>query len=587
MTKIGKLPNWNLDDLYKSPKDKNLSADLELSAKEITAFEKKYQNKISDLSGAELAKAIAQYEIFYQRLGKISAYSYLYFVTDMLNEERSSFYQNISEQLNDISIKTIFFGLEISKLSEKNLAEKLKDKNLKKYQPFIRDVRLGREYQKSQEIEEILHEKSQTSRNAWSRLFDETMAGLTFPYQKKELAAAEIFNLLASHDPKARKEAAKSVGDVLGKNIKLFSFITNTLAKDKAISDKIRNYPHPAKSRHVSNLIEDEVVDCLADTVKKNYKNLAHRYYQYKAELFGKKELDYWDRNAPLPDEDKQLVSWQDAKKTVLTAYDKFCPKMAEIAEMFFDKNWIDAAPKQGKDSGAFAHPVTCDTHPYVMLNYQGKMRDVATLAHELGHGIHQVLAADQGYLMAGTPLTLAETASVFGEQLTFESLLESCNDKKQSNNLIAGKIEDMLNTIVRQIAFYEFELAVHNQRKEKELTVSEINNIWLDKQKESLGPAIKFHDEYKYFWSYIPHFIHSPFYVYAYAFGNCLVNSLYSCYVKQPEGFSDKYKTMLSAGGTLHHSDLLKPFGLSAKDKQFWQGGLTLLNQYVDRLIV
>lgn len=580
------LPNWNLDDLYLSPTAKELAFDIELASKKAIELKEKYQGKVANLKGEKLYSLIKEDEKTSEILGKIGTYAYLYFITDMLDEKRSSFFQSCSEKINNISQNLIFVSLEIAGLTDKQIQEKLTNKELQKYTPFIRDIRAGRDYRKSQEIEEILHEKSQTSSSAWSRFFDETIASLKFKLSGTEYSASEIFDFLSSKDGLVRKKAAKAVSKTLGENIRIFSFITNTLAKDKAINDKIRNYPHPVKSRNVANLIEDEVVECLADTVKANYKNLAHRYYKYKASLFGSKSLAYYDRNAPLPESSEEKIPWLDAKDIVLSAYYDFIPEMGKIAEQFFDKNWIDAGPSKGKDSGAFAHPATTDTHPYILLNYQGKKRDVMTLAHELGHGIHQVLSAKQGYFLADTPLTLAETASVFGEQLAFERLLKNCKTESEKNLLLASKIEDQLNTIVRQVAFFEFEKQVHQKRREGELTSDDICKIWLDVQKASLGPSIKMHADYKYFWSYIPHFIHSPFYVYAYAFGNCLVNSLYKTYQDGLSDFKQKYLDMLSAGGTLHHTDLLRPFGLSAKDSDFWQKGLTLVTEYLDTLI-
>ena len=579
------LPAWNLKDLYLNNNDPQLAKDLNFLSTETNLFHKNYLNKIKDLNGKELFLAVKNYEKINDLEIKIATYAYLYFVTDMLNNDKAGFYQNISEKLNIISEKIIFFPLEIANLDEKNLNKLLADKNLNKYKPFITDIRSSKKYQKSRNIEEILHKKHQTSNQAWSRLFDETMAGLEFKYGTKNLSAAEIFNLLSSNNQEERKKAAKSIGKTLKTNIKIFAFITNILAKDKAIEDEIRNYEHPVKARNVSNFIEDEVIDSLYSAVKENYKNFSHQYYKIKAQLFGSKQIDYWDRNAPLSNLKEKEINYKEAQKIVLTAYANFSNEMAEIAELFFKNNWIDVPPRKGKDSGAFSHPSAPSTHPYIMLNYQGKIRDVMTLAHELGHGIHQYLSRKQGALMADTPLTLAETASIFGEQLVFESLLEKSTTKEEKKFLLINKIEDSLNTIVRQIAFYDFEYQIHHKRKTAEVNINEINEIWLKTQKESLGPAIKFHSEYKYFWSYIPHFIHSPFYVYAYAFGNLLVNSLYLTYKSGLENFETKYLNALSAGGTLHHKELLAPFGLDASNKNFWKEGLKLPMNYLDEL--
>ena len=368
-------------------------------------------------------------------------------------------------------------------------------------------------------------------------------------------------------------------------NERLFSLITNTLAKDKEISDRWRGFADIADARHLSNRVEPEVVDALVAAVREAYPRLSHRYYRLKAKWFGKKTLPHWDRNAPLPKVDMRPIPWRDAENTVLSAYGAFSPKMAGIADKFFKQNWIDAPIRPGKAPGAFSHPTVPSAHPYVLLNYQGRPRDVMTLAHELGHGVHQVLAAPNGALMAPTPLTLAETASVFGEMLTFQALLARTTDQRERKALLAGKVEDMINTVVRQIAFYTFERKIHTERKAGELTSEQIGKIWVEVQAESLGSAIELMPGYETYWMYIPHFVHSPFYVYAYAFGDCLVNSLYAVYQNASEGFAERYLAMLAAGGTKHHAELLAPFGLDARDPAFWQGGLSVIERLIGEL--
>jgi oligoendopeptidase F len=357
------------------------------------------------------------------------------------------------------------------------------------------------------------------------------------------------------------------------------------LIKEKEVEDKWRQYKKPVSSRNRVNQVEDEVVDALVGTVTKNYQKLSHRYYALKAKWFDVSQLNYWDRNAPIPGEDDAIISWKEAKEIVLNSYNTFSPHLATIGEQFFDKNWIDASPRAGKASGAFSHPTVPSVHPYILMNYQGKSRDVMTLAHELGHGIHQVLAGRQGHLMADTPLTLAETASVFGEMLTFQSMLKNKTSPEQRRLMLASKVEDMLNTVVRQIAFHEFETHLHDERRSGELTPDDIGEIWMKIQKKSLGPAIKLDPNYSAFWSYIPHFIHSPFYVYAYAFGDCLVNSLYAVYEESESGFTEKYIEMLSAGGTLRHKELLSPFNLDAGNPEFWEKGLSMIEGFIDEL--
>jgi oligoendopeptidase F len=401
----------------------------------------------------------------------------------------------------------------------------------------------------------------------------------------KELAIEPTLNLLQDRSGDKRKAAAQALAYTFKNNVEQFALITNTLAKDKEISDRWRGFTDVADQQHLANRVEREVVDALVTAVRQAYPRLSHRYYALKARWFGKKRLPHWDRNAPLPQVPTRTVAWAEARETVLTAYGAFSPKMAEIADRFFADRWIDAPVRPGKAPGAFAHPTTPSAHPYVLLNYQGKPRDVMTLAHELGHGVHQVLAAPNGPLMAPTPLTLAETASVFGEMLTFRKLLANTRDAKERKAMLAAKVEDMINTVVRQVAFYSFERAVHTERRSGELTAERIGELWLGVQGESLGPAIEIKPGYETFWAYIPHFIHSPFYVYAYAFGDCLVNSLYAVYERAAAGFAERYLAMLAAGGTKSYAELLAPFGLNARDPGFWQGGLGVIERMIEEL--
>lgn len=579
------LPKWNLNDLYPGKDAKEIQQDIKKTETLIKQFTKKYKGKLAGLEGNILAGAIREYEVMDEILGRLMSYAYLLYAEKVTDQAHTGFYQDMSEKVNALSLPLLFFTLEINKIDEKELKKKLKDKALAHYAPWLRDVRIFRPYQLDDKVEEILHEKYITSRQSWNRLFDETLAGLRFPYNGKPLTCTEILDLLSSKEQEARKKAAKSLGKVLADNKKIFAMVTNVLAKDKEMEDKWRKFPLPISSRNVSNLIEDEVVETLIATVKRNYPRLSHRYYALKAKWSKKPYLNYWDRNAPLPEQDDRKIPWDEAAAMVTSAYRDFSPQMADIAQQFFDKNWIDAEVRDGKDSGAFSHSTVPSVHPYILMNYQGKVRDVMTLAHELGHGVHQVLAGKQGALMAGTPLTLAETASVFGEQLTFRKLLGQEKKPARKRVMIANKIEDMLNTVVRQVAFCEYERKVHHARRQGELSPEQIAAFWMEVQSESLGAALKFDKDYHYYWAYIPHFIHSPFYVYAYAFGDCLVNSLYRVYQKQPDGFEKKYLTMLKAGGTLRHKELLAPFGLDATHPGFWQGGLDMVTEFIDEL--
>jgi len=497
----------------------------------------------------------------------------------------AQFYQTIQERTTDIAADMIFFTLEINRIEDAALAATLAVPALAHYRPWLDTVRAFRAHQLSDEAERMLHDKSVVGRAAWNRLFDETTAGQRFQFVGKSLTIDATLNLLTDRDGTKRKTAAKALSAGLTERVATYGLITNTLAKDKEIEDRWRGFTRPVSSRNLANQVEDKVVDALVGSVAAAFQRLSHRYYAIKATWFGQDRLDYWDRNAPVPEDSDGKIDWPQAQRIVLDAYAAFSPELAKIGRQFFDKGWIDAPARPGKAPGAFAHPVTPSAHPYILLNYYGRTRDVMTLAHELGHGVHQVLAGPRGALMSDTPLTLAETASVFGEMLTFRALLEREKDPKRRRILIAGKVEDMLNTVVRQIAFHQFETRLHDERRKSELTSERIGEIWMETQKESLGPALRFDDDYRIYWAYIPHFIHSPFYVYAYAFGDCLVNSLYAAYQAAPKGFAEKYLAMLSAGGTLRHKELLAPFGLDAADPEFWNRGLTMIEGLIDEL--
>ena len=582
------LPKWNLGDLYISPNSQKLKYDLKWIKGESKKFRIKYEGKIKNLDGLRFWKAITKYETIVERSEKILSYGYLLHATYMSDPKISAFLQNLQDRVTEISSDTIFFTLEINRLSDAVLKNQLKHPKAARYAPWVRDCRVFRKFQLSDEVERLLHEKTITSRNAWIRLYGEIMADIRFSIdgkRQKEMTLTETLNLLSDKRSVNREKAAKALNYGLEKNIRTFALITNTLAKDKDIEDQWRKYPMPQSYRNLANQVEDEVVDALVKAVRQNYVNLSHRYYKLKAKWFGVHKLNTWDRNAPLPGDSGRRFSWNEAKSIVLSAYSGFDPKMASIAKQFFDKGWIDAPPSPGKDSGAFSHSTVPSVHPYVMMNFNGRARDVMTLAHELGHGVHQVLASAQGALMSETPLTLAETASVFGEMLTFREMLNNERNLKRRRILLAGKVEDMMNTVIRQISFHQFEEQVHSLRQTGELSVERLSEIWMQVQRESLGPAFQFDNEYRYFWSYIPHFLHAPFYVYAYAFGDCLVNSLYEVFLLGHPNFQAKYFDLLKAGGTLRHTELLAPFGLDASDPKFWNRGLSVISGFVDEL--
>jgi oligoendopeptidase F len=587
---LGNLPEWNLSDLYTGLDDPAIKRDLERADAECVAFEEAYKGKLAAMAsapsaGAALADAVRRYETIDDLMGRLGSYAGLVHAGDTVDPARTKLYGDVQERLTAASTHLLFFTLELNRIDDALLEAAMGDPALGHYRPWLEDVRRYKPYQLEDRVEQLFHEKSVTAYSAWNRLFDSTIANLRFKVAGKTLAIEPTLNFLQDRSGAKRKAAAQALAHTFKQNLPQFTLITNTLAKDKEISDRWRGFADIADARHLDNRVEREVVDALVAAVRAAYPRLSHRYYALKAKWFGKKRLPHWDRNAPLPQVPARTIGWEEAKGTVLTAYGAFSPKMATIAERFFDQRWIDAPVRPGKAPGAFAHPTVPSAHPYVLLNFQGKPRDVMTLAHELGHGVHQVLAAPNGALMAPTPLTLAETASVFGEMLTFRKLLAETADKKQRKAMLAAKVEDMINTVVRQIAFYTFERAVHTERKNGELTAQKIGELWLEVQRDSLGPAIEIKDGYEAFWVYIPHFIHSPFYVYAYAFGDCLVNSLYSVYEHAAEGFAERYLAMLSAGGTKHYSELLKPFGLDARDSAFWRGGLGVIERMIEEL--
>ena len=583
---FGDLPAWDLSDLYASEDAPELHADLKQIEQACEDFSKDYDGKLAQLTADEMLKAVERYEAIDIIAGRIMSFAGLRYYQLTTDPERAKFMSDMQDKLTEHTTKLVFYGLEFNRLDEEILS-KLLSQNiaLARYKPVFDRMRAMKPYQLSDEMEKFLHDQSVVGAAAWNRLFDETVASLVFTIDGEDLPLEAAANKLSGQDRGTREAAAREIARVLRANTGLFARVHNTLAKEKEIEDRWRKMPTPQTGRHLSNHVEAEVVEALRNAVVAAYPKLSHRYYALKAKWLGLETMQVWDRNAPLPIEDDKLVDWGTAQEMVLSAYAEFSPEMAEIAKPFFTQGWIDAAVKPGKAPGAFAHPTVTTVHPYVMLNYMGKPRDVMTLAHELGHGVHQVLAAQQGELLSSTPLTLAETASVFGEMLTFRKLLAAAKTPQERKVLLAGKVEDMINTVVRQIAFYDFECKLHAARAQGELTPDQINAIWMSVQGESLGPVFEFMDGYETFWSYIPHFVHSPFYVYAYAFGDGLVNALYAVYEEGDPQFQAKYFDMLRAGGSKHHTELLAPFGLDASDPKFWDKGLSMISAMIDEL--
>jgi len=587
---LGSLPQWRLDDLYESMDSPRFASDLERAQREARAFAENWRGKLAAIAaspgaGIRLAEAIGGYEALQDLIGRVMSYASLLYASDTSDATRAKFYGDANEKVTALAGDLLFFELELNRLDDATLEAAMATTSLARFRPWLEDIRKEKPHQLPDEIEQLFLEKSVSGAAAWNRLFDDTMSSLRFDFEGESLTLEPLLARLQDRDESKREAAANALAATLGANLRLFALITNTLAKDKEISDRWRKFVDVADSRHLANRVEREVVEALVAAVRDAYPRLSHRYYALKARWFGKETLAHWDRNAPLPGAAPRVYSWEQARDTVLAAYAGFSPRMADIARRFFDEGWIDAPVRPGKAPGAFAHPTTPSAHPYVLVNFLGKPRDVTTLAHELGHGVHQVLAAPNGALMAPTPLTLAETASVFGEMLTFRSMLATVTDPVERRAMLAGKVEDMLNTVVRQIAFYTFERLVHLERRNGELTAEKINDFWMQVQSESLGPAIELRSGYETFWAYIGHFIHSPFYVYAYAFGDCLVNSLHGVYENAREGFAERYLAMLAAGGSKSYSELLAPFGLDARDPAFWSIGLSLIERMIGEL--
>ncbi|WP_170750694.1 M3 family oligoendopeptidase [Ruegeria lacuscaerulensis] len=582
---LGNLPEWDLTDLYSSEEAPELPRDLDWLEGECASFAADYEGKLADLDADGLLQCVLRNEKINAIAGRIMSFAGLRYYQLTTDADRAKFLSDMQEKITIFTTPLVFFTLEINRIDDDALKARFDaNADLGRYEPVFRRIRAMKPYQLSDELEKFLHDLGVVG-DAWERLFDETIAGLTFDIEGEELNIEGTLNLLTEQDRSKRETAARELARVFQDNVKTFARVHNTQAKEKEIVDRWRNMPTAQTGRHLSNDVEPEVVEALREAVVAAYPKLSHRYYELKRKWLGLDVMQVWDRNAPLPMEDTRIVGWDEAEKTVMDAYNAFDPRMGDIAAPFFSKGWIDAAVKPGKAPGAFAHPTVTDVHPYVMLNYLGKPRDVMTLAHELGHGVHQVLAAGQGEMLSSTPLTLAETASVFGEMLTFRKMLDQAETPEQRKVLLAGKVEDMINTVVRQIAFYDFECKLHAARREGELTPDDINSLWMSVQAESLGPAFEFMDGYETFWAYIPHFVHSPFYVYAYAFGDGLVNALYSVYASGSDGFEDKYFDMLRAGGSMHHKELLAPFGLDASDPKFWDKGLSMISGFIDEL--
>jgi oligoendopeptidase F len=581
------LPEWRLDDLYADRTDPRIAADLERAREangRLVALKGRLVASRGDPAalGALIDEGVRHYEAATNGLYSVGAYAALAASTARDDPAWSKFEADLRTKSSQIAAESLFFTLEINELEDAEIEAALAaHPPADRWRPWIRRVRLSRPHELSAELERLLIDRTPAIAN-WSRLSDETLARLTAKVGPEKLTLSEALNRLSDPDAARRKQAAQGLSKALSERSATLALCLNTLAFEKQVEDRWRKYPEPASARHLANEVDARAVEALEAAVVEAYPAVSHRYYRLKAKALGKSVLDHWDRNAPLEAGAPRTYAWDEAKAVVLESFADLAPKFADAAQVFFAQPWIDARPRPGKQSGAYSHPVSAERHPFVFMNYMGERRDVLTLAHELGHAVHQTLCAPLGTLLADTPLTLAETASIFGEGLVFERLLAGATPAER-RSLLAGKIEDGINTVVRQIAFHRFEARFHAARQEGELSPDEIGSLWLQVQGESLGPAVRLNRGYEHYWGYISHFVHAPFYVYAYAFGDLLVRGLMEARRKDPQGFAPLYEDLLASGGTRTYVEALAPFGLDPREKAFWAAGMKQLERLVD----
>ena len=584
-TEFADAPLWDLSDLYASREDARIQTDLD-RARALVDKLNAYQGKLGGLSGAALGQALDEvirtYEEASEILGALGAFAFLGASTDRENALAQSFEADVREKITAIATPTVWVTLEINQLDDEAVKAALDaHEPARRWAPWLRRLRAMKPHELSEELETFIAERGPLQAQ-WSRLFDETLAALRADVDGEKLTLSEGLNRLTDKDEAKRAAAGKAMTEAFNGITRTMGMVLNTIAAEKALEDRKRGFKRPADSRHLANEVHGESVDAMAEAVAESYPRIAHRYYALKAKLMGKDKLNHWDRNAPLGQAGSKTYDWQGGKELVLSSFADLGGDFAERAGWFFERPWIDARPRAGKQSGAYSHPVTAGTHPYVFMNWMGERRDVLTLAHELGHGVHQTLAAGQGGLLADTPLTLAETASIFAEGLTFDRLLAEATDEDR-RALLAGRIEDGLNTVVRQIAFHRFETRFHDERAKGEVPVERINQIWTEELTASLGPAVDL-TGYENWWAYVSHFVHSPFYVYAYAFGDLLVAALMETRAKDPEAFTPLYRELLANGGSKTYVEALEPFGLDPRDPAFWTIGTKRLEHLVDQ---
>ncbi|MFT4255258.1 MAG: M3 family oligoendopeptidase [Caulobacter sp.] len=581
------LPEWNLTDLYAGREDPKIETDLaaaKAANDELASLEGMFLEARGEPErlGKLLDRGVRLYEEAVNGLWGVGAYAGLAASTARDDPAWAKFEADLRARSSQIAADSLFFSLELNQLEDAELDAALKaHEPARRWKPWLRRLRLSRPHELSAEMERYIVDRGPAVAN-WVRLYDETLAKLSAKVGKEQLTLPEALNRMSDPDVRRRKAAADGLAHALQERASTQALVMNTLAFEKQVEDRWRRYDDPAHSRHLANEVDADAVDALEAAVVEAYPRLSHRYYALKAKVMGRKTLDYWDRNAPLDAAKPRTYAWDEAKTVVLDSFQALAPKFADTAETFFTQPWIDARPRAGKQSGAYSHPVTADRHPYVFMNYMGERRDVLTLAHELGHAVHQTLCAPLGTLLADTPLTLAETASIFGEGLVFDRLLAEATPADRKG-LLAGKIEDGLNTVVRQIAFHRFERRFHAARQDGELSPDQIGALWMEVMAESLGPAVALNEGYEHYWAYVSHFVHAPFYVYAYAFGDLLVRGLMEKRREDPESFAPLYEDLLAAGGARTYVEALKPFGLNPRDKAFWAAGCKQLERLVD----
>ena len=581
---------WNLEDLYSGISDERIKRDLRRISARADKIEKKYRGRINSpsLKPEELARAVKELERLSEGIGKILSFSSLLFAADTSDPTTGAFHSEMQQRATEIQKKLVFFDVEWVSVPNKRAEKLLCHPGLSRYRHFLEQERKYKDHILSEAEEKILYEKSNTGRKAFSRLFDEVVNNIEFHVRisnkTEKLSQSRTLALLYDSDRKKRKAAWSGLTRGLKKNSHVLTYIFNTLVNDHSIDDRIRNYEDPMSSRHLSNEISSDAVNALLESCERNF-GFVNRYYRIKKALLGYRKFYDYDRYAPIVSGEKE-VSWESAKDIVLSSFGEFSSEMNRVASLFFDEKWIDAELRDGKRGGAFSHGTVPSVHPYVFMNYTGKPRDVMVLAHELGHGVHQYLSRRQGYFQAHTPLTTAETASVFAEMLVFHRLKDAETKREARMVLVAEKLEDIMATVFRQAVLTRFEQSLHQERRNKgELQTERINELWIDANQDMFGDSVVLTENYSWWWLYIPHFIHSPFYCYAYSFGELLTLALYGMFLDQGRSFVPSYMKLLRSGGSASPTELLRDVGVDINDPNFWQSGLDVIKAMVDEV--